>query len=255
MVRKPASQNTVWTVIRVQRTQFTFYESFYKAINRIKKKADRADAYDIICLYALTQAEPDLDSVSDAVAIAFELLRPVLDKAREKAESGKKGGSKPEATGKETGSKPEATGKLGQTATEKEVEVEKEIEVESDSVYGVCTPTHAAEQQNESCKKPSRFSPPTAQEVADYCRERGNQVDAQRFVDYYTANGWRVGKNPMKDWKAAVRTWEKQDSTAPAPGNRWGKLEIPKGSGQLGAAELEAIRRVLQEPAEDWEAG
>ena len=67
------------------RTQFTFYESFYKAISRIKKKADRADAYDIICSYALFQEEPDLDSVSDAVAIAFELLRPVLDKAREKS--------------------------------------------------------------------------------------------------------------------------------------------------------------------------
>lgn len=55
----------------------------------------------------------------------------------------------------------------------------------------------------------SRFTPPTVDEVATYCRERGNSVDPQRFVDYYTANGWRVGKNPMKDWKAAVRTWEK----------------------------------------------
>ena len=124
-------------------------------------------------------------------------------------------------------------------AKEKEKEKEKE-----NSVYGACAPTHAAEQQNEVCKKPSRFSPPTVQDVADYCRERGNQVDAQRFVDYYTANGWRVGKNPMKDWKAAVRTWEKQESAFPAP--RWGKPDIPKGaSGELGKAELEAIQRVL----------
>ena len=42
-----------------------------------------------------------------------------------------------------------------------------------------------------------------------YCQERGNNVDAQRFIDYYTANGWLVGKNKMKDWKACVRTWEK----------------------------------------------
>jgi hypothetical protein len=41
--------------------------------------------------------------------------------------------------------------------------------------------------------------------------ERGNAVEAQRFVDYYTANGWRVGKNPMKDWRATVRTWEKHE--------------------------------------------
>ena len=55
----------------------------------------------------------------------------------------------------------------------------------------------------------SRFSPPTIEAVRAYCAERGNSVDAQRFVDYYTANGWRVGRNPMKDWKATVRTWER----------------------------------------------
>lgn len=114
------------------RTQFTFYESFFKAISRIKKKADRADAYDIICAYALFQIEPDLDSVSDAVAIAFELLRPVLDKAKEKAESGKKGGSKPEANAKQTGSKPEANGKGEQAASKKEREKEIEIEIEKE---------------------------------------------------------------------------------------------------------------------------
>ena len=61
----------------------------------------------------------------------------------------------------------------------------------------------------DSADKPHRFTPPTVDEVRDYCRERGNTVDAGRFVDYYTANGWKVGKNPMKDWKAAVRTWER----------------------------------------------
>lgn len=53
---------------------------------------------------------------------------------------------------------------------------------------------------------------PTLDEVKAYCNERGNSVDPERFIDYYTANGWKVGKNPMKDWKAAVRTWERQDT-------------------------------------------
>ena len=57
----------------------------------------------------------------------------------------------------------------------------------------------------------ARFTPPTVDEVRDYCRERGNAVDAERFVDFYAAKGWMVGKNRMKDWKAAVRTWEKED--------------------------------------------
>ena len=118
----------------MQRTQFTFYESFFKAVSRIKKKADKADAYDMICAYALYQEEPDLESASDAVAIAFELLRPVLDKAKERSESGKKGGSKPEANAKQTGSKPEANGKQGETASKKEKEKEIEVEVEIDNI-------------------------------------------------------------------------------------------------------------------------
>ena len=58
-------------------------------------------------------------------------------------------------------------------------------------------------------KSPARFIKPTFEEVAEYCRERGNDVDPQSWYDYYTANGWRVGRNPMKDWKASVRTWER----------------------------------------------
>lgn len=58
--------------------------------------------------------------------------------------------------------------------------------------------------------KKKKFTPPTVEEVEEYCRERKNNVDAQRFVDYYTANGWVQGKGkPIKDWKAAVRTWER----------------------------------------------
>ena len=58
-----------------------------------------------------------------------------------------------------------------------------------------------------------RFVPPTEDEVALYCIERRNHVSAQKFVDYYSSNGWKVGKNPMKDWKAAVRTWERSEFT------------------------------------------
>ncbi len=58
-------------------------------------------------------------------------------------------------------------------------------------------------------EKRKRFIPPTLQEVAAYCLERKNGIDPQRFIDYYTSNGWRVGKNKMKDWKASVRTWER----------------------------------------------
>lgn len=102
------------------RKQFTMYESIYKSLQRIRNKKDRADAYDAICAYALYNQEPNLETASDSVAIAFELTRPVLDSARKKAESGKQGGSKPKAKGK-------------QTQREKENEEEKEVEGEKEN--------------------------------------------------------------------------------------------------------------------------
>lgn len=53
------------------------------------------------------------------------------------------------------------------------------------------------------------YKRPTIEEVAAYCQERGNSVDPERWFAYYESNGWKVGKNTMKDWKAAVRTWER----------------------------------------------
>jgi len=68
-----------------------------------------------------------------------------------------------------------------------------------------------SEKEREKADKPprARFSPPGVEEVGEYCRERKNGIDPQRFVDFYTANGWLQGKGkPIKDWRAAVRTWE-----------------------------------------------
>ena len=61
-----------------------------------------------------------------------------------------------------------------------------------------------------------RFTPPSFDEVKGYCVERKNNVDSEKFINHYTANGWMVGRNKMKDWKAAIRTWEKNNfSNAP----------------------------------------
>ena len=68
------------------------------------------------------------------------------------------------------------------------------------------------DKEKEDVKPQKRFAKPTLEEVQAYCQERGNNVDAQKWYDYYSSNGWRVGKNPMKDWKAAIRTWERGDS-------------------------------------------
>ena len=57
-----------------------------------------------------------------------------------------------------------------------------------------------------------RFTPPSLEEVKAYCQERNNGVDPQAFVDFYTSKGWKIGKDTMKDWQAAVRTWERREA-------------------------------------------
>jgi hypothetical protein len=64
-------------------------------------------------------------------------------------------------------------------------------------------------------QKRKRFVPPTLEEVRSYCQERKNNVNPEKFIDHYTSNGWMVGRNKMKDWKAAVRTWERNSYSEP----------------------------------------
>lgn len=81
--------------------------------------------------------------------------------------------------------------------------------------------------KEEKARAPSsrRFTPPSVDEVAAYCRERGNGVDAQRFVDFYASKGWKVGSAGMKDWRAAVRNWERQDNTKNGGGKNGGNYD------------------------------
>ena len=79
-----------------------------------------------------------------------------------------------------------------------ELELELDKEIEKDS--------------KEADKPPrTQFQKPTLDEVRAYCIERGNKVQPEKWLAHYEANGWKVGKNSMKDWKAAVRTWEQNN--------------------------------------------
>lgn len=93
-----------------------------------------------------------------------------------------------------------------------------------------------------------KFTPPTLEEVREYCQERKNSVDPERWLDHYTSNGWKVGRNPMKDWKAAVRTWE-----------RSGYNDPPKKTaghpGQRQAAEQSKLNEALRIAMERAEGG
>lgn len=77
-------------------------------------------------------------------------------------------------------------------------------------------PEKRREEKNKDSTNVLSSARPSIEDVAAYCRERGNAVDPQAWMDHYTANGWKVGRNPMKDWKAAVRQWERNDLRKPA---------------------------------------
>lgn len=91
----------------------------------------------------------------------------------------------------------------------------------------------------ESVSRATRFTPPTVEEVAAYCLERKNHVDPQRFVDFYAAKGWMVGKNRMKDWKAAVRTWEQREGQEAKPAPAKGQPSYSPPSNDLIAKFME----------------
>lgn len=169
----------------MERSQFTFYISFAKAAERIKKVADRCAFYDTIKDYALYGKEPDMDQLPDAVAVAFELVRPNLDSSKRKSEAGKSGGrsrkqteSKPEARGSKpeaNESKPEARGsrKQGETESEKErekeKEVEKEKEIENECLYkNILPPDGGSTKKQEPPAPTEKQEDPAALVLQDY---------------------------------------------------------------------------------------
>lgn len=86
-----------------------------------------------------------------------------------------------------------------------EIELEKDIEIEKE--------IHSSAKSTTTKRK--RFEKPSISDIKQYCIERNNCVNAEQFYDYYESNGWKVGKNAMKDWKACVRTWERNGYDKP----------------------------------------
>ncbi len=148
-------------------------------------------------------AAAELLPMGDTEAVCFNIVKVGIDdsfaeydsRSQINRQNGLKGG-KPKET--------EKTQSVNNNRVGEKIEVKKKEdrskEVEKKEV-------------DEKADKPprSRFIPPTVEQVAEYCRERDNGIDAERFVDYYTARGWIIGKGKMKDWRAAVRTWERNE--------------------------------------------
>lgn len=212
----------------MEREGFVFYRSFYDALKGMEAEMCKA-CFVALCEYGLNGN----DNTDDPVAAAIlAMARPTIEKNNHMYENGKKGGRpKNQTKPNENQIKPNET-KTNQPETkQKPTETETVTETDKKSVS--------------RAKKPP-FAPPSLEEVRAYCQERGNKVDAERFIDYYTSNGWKVGKNSMKDWKAAVRNWEKQDAE---------RLEGQSGVRQQGASNQKQNRFINYQQSEhdfDW---
>ena len=205
------------------RDSFIFYGSFYEAISCLDD-ATRLQCYDAVASYAITGIDPELNGVAKAI---FALIKPQIDANNKRynngckgAEYGKKGGrpvtKNPIGDNDENPIGDTSKNPIGdndenpkETPNEKENENVNENEKEKENE----SPSET-KREKQAKEKRTRFSAPSVDEVRDYCRERGNSIDAETFVDFYASKGWKVGNSPMKDWQSAIRTWEKRERRA-----------------------------------------
>lgn len=167
---------------------------------KVLPDAERLLLYDSLCEYSLNGIEPN--ELSPMANSLFILMKPNIDSSNRRykasVENGKKGGA---PKGNQNAKKQPKNNQTKQPKNKQDYDLDLDLDLDSNL------------ECNNPVDKPqrTRFKPPTLEEVQAYCKERNNHVDPQRFIDYYASNGWKVGKNSMKDWKAALRTWERKD--------------------------------------------
>lgn len=187
------------------REYFNAYHSILEAMEPLND-AERGRLFTALLIYSRTGAA---EKLSGNERFVFPGLRSQIDRDIKKyddyclqqSEKGKKGGRPQKANESQ---KTQSFFEKAKKANEKEKEKDKDKEKDKESILGD-TP------DGNPPAKAKRFVPPSVEEVQAYCMEKGySLVNPERFVSYYTSNGWMVGKTKMKDWKAAVRTWEQR---------------------------------------------
>lgn len=190
---------------KIERGSFIFYRSFKEALEEVGD-ADKLIIYEAICDYALDKKEPiNLTGYPKAL---FRLIKPQLDANWKRYEAGVKYGG----LGAEYGKK---GGRPKKETLSKPSNIPLQTEFKPSNV-------NHNENLNDNEKgnvkaNAKRFIKPTLDEVSNFISENSYIIDAEKFFNYYESNGWKVGRNSMKDWKATVRNWnstEKEKSSA-----------------------------------------
>ena len=147
-------------------------------------------------VFAMLKAQIDRDNAEYAAYLA---------KQRERGERG----GRPKTTGfSERAEKTTGFSERNKKTTGFSERTEKTLYTDTDTdIYTDTDTEEVSHPKGANTRARARFTPPTVDEVRAYCTDSGYRIDAEHFVAYYESNGWRVGKNPMKDWRAAVRTW------------------------------------------------
>lgn len=189
------------------RDGFTFYRSFRDAVE-MTDKSDQLILYKAIADYALDGTEPDISTLGALGRLCWTAISPNIKSGRKNFENGCNGGA-PKGNSnakKQPKNNPDSTEKQpGETSNENVNENENVNVNENGDKNREC------EMENVATKRRA-FVAPTLAELQTYISEKGfTNVNAEQFIDHYTANGWNVGKSPMKDWQAAVRNWNRRD--------------------------------------------
>lgn len=181
------------------REYFCAYHSYIESMEQLTD-AERGRLFTACLFYSKTGEAPQL---SGNERFVFPAMRSQIDRdiqnyedfVKRQSENGKKGGRPRKPTESQKTQPFFEKPKKG-----KEKEKEKEI-----------SPLNPPRGKRE------RFTPPTVEDVAAYCLERKNGIDAEEFCAFYSSKGWRVGSSPMRDWRAAVLTWEKKRAKTEGP--------------------------------------
>ena len=182
-----------------------FFQNFKETADKLPDDL-RLKFYDAMTDYVFNGVEPE-DSLINALITA---IKPSLDKTDER------GGSR-EGAGAPKGNQNSIKNNQKQSNQSKEIKVNQNNQSFLETETETETRNRSIEKEivKEKVAKAPTFKKPTLDEVKAYCQERNNGVDAEKWMDHYTANGWKVGKNPMRDWKATVRTWERLENRKP----------------------------------------
>ena len=124
------------------------------------------------------------------------------------------------------------TGTVTAVSVDTDTDTAVYTDTDTDTVVsiGYTYPMHTlSETAKEAEINTNKFTPPTIEEINAYCKERNSSIEPESFYDYYESNGWKVGKNPMKDWKATLRRWERTQFDNKSNNNGSSEPELTKG--------------------------